>query len=162
MEALWKQKDFTKVLFYVGSGWNFVISITLFLLVSSLPSIIGIEPPRYPLFIYFDLMSIFFFGCIQWIIARNLYAHRSFVKMLVWAKLAMGAVLLYSIFLDAPPKALTGFLAPGVVLDVFRVDLFEVLDLQPLEDRCLIFRRTPHYIVKKVRTDYSFFIDPIH
>ena len=107
-----------KVLFYVGSGWNFVISITLFLLVSSLPSIIGIEPPRYPLFIYFDLMSIFFFGCIQWIIARNLYAHRSFVKMLVWAKLAMGAVLLYSIFLDAPPKALTGFLAPGVVLDV--------------------------------------------
>ena len=122
-----------KVLFYVGSGWNFVISITLFLLVSSLPSIIGIEPPRYPLFIYFDLMSIFFFGCIQWIIARNLYAHRSFVKMLVWAKLAMGAVLLYSIFLDAPPKALTGFLAPGVVLDV----IFGLIFL-----RFLIFSRS--------------------
>jgi hypothetical protein len=107
-----------KLLFYIGSGWNFIISITLFVLTGSLPSIVGIEPPRYPIFIHFNLMSIFFFGCIQWIIARNLYGHRSFVKLLVWAKLAMGAVLLYSILLDAPPKALIGFLAPGVVLDV--------------------------------------------
>ena len=107
-----------KVLFYVGSGWNFAIATTLFVLTGSLPSIIGIEPPRYPIFIHFDLTSIFFFGCIQWIIARDLHGHRSFVKLLVYAKLAMGAVLLYSILLQPPAKALTGFLAPGVVLDV--------------------------------------------
>jgi hypothetical protein len=106
-----------KVIFYAGSGWNFALAIALFVLTSSLPSIIGIEPPRYPIFIQFNLTSIFFFGCIQWIIARDLHGHRSFVKLLVWAKLAMGAVLLYSILLDAPSKALIGFLAPGVALD---------------------------------------------
>jgi hypothetical protein len=107
-----------RVLFYVGSGWNFAIAVTLFVLTGSLPSIIGIEPPRYPIFIHFNLTSIFFFGCIQWIIARDIHAHRSFVKMLAWAKLAMGAVLLYSMIVDAPMKALIAFLAPGVVLDV--------------------------------------------
>jgi hypothetical protein len=86
-----------RVLFYAGSGWNFAIASILFLLTGSLPSIIGIEPPRYPIFIHFDLTSIFFFGCIQWIIARDLHRHRSFVKLLVWAKLAMGAVFFYSI-----------------------------------------------------------------
>ena len=107
-----------KILFYIGCGWNFAISTTLFVLTGSLPSIIGIEPPRYAVFIHFNLTSIFFFGCIQWIIARNLHGHRSFVKLLVWAKLAMGAVLLYSIVLDTSPQALIGFLTPGVVVDV--------------------------------------------
>lgn len=107
-----------KTLFIVGAGWNFVTSIAVFFLVGSLPFIIGIEPPRYPIFIYFNLMSVFFFGCMQLIIARNLYGHRSFVKMLVWAKLAMAAVLVYSILRDAPAKELVGFLAPGVVVDV--------------------------------------------
>jgi hypothetical protein len=107
-----------KMLFYIGSGWNFVMSIAMFCLVGSLPSIIGIDPPRYPTFIYFDLMSIFFFGCIQWIIARDLYGHRSFVKMLVWAKLSMGVIFLYSIFRDSPAKELVGFLAPGMAIDV--------------------------------------------
>ncbi|MDP2885514.1 MAG: hypothetical protein Q8P51_10895 [Ignavibacteria bacterium] len=107
-----------KVLFYIGSGWNFVISAALFVLTGSLPSVIGIEPPRYPIFIHFNLTSIFFFGCIQWILARDLHGHRSFVKMLMWAKLAMGAVLLYSILLGSSPKELIGFLAPGMALDV--------------------------------------------
>jgi hypothetical protein len=107
-----------KALFYVGSGWNFLIAVALFVLTGSLPSLIGIEQPRYPLFIHFNLTSIFFFGIMQLIIARNLYGHRSFVKMLMWAKLAMGAVLLYSILVDSPPKELVGFLAPGIVLDV--------------------------------------------
>lgn len=113
-----------RVLFFVGSGWNIALASTLFVITSSLPSIIGIEPPRYPIFIYYNLTSIFLFGCIQWIIARDLHGHRSFVKLLIWAKLAMGAVLLYSIFIDAPPKALIGFLAPGVVLDVIFALIF--------------------------------------
>lgn len=107
-----------RVLFYVGSGWNIAIAATLFVLTGSLPSIIGIEPPRYPIFIYYNLMSIFFFGCIQWVIARDPRRHRSLVKLLMWAKLAMGGVLLYSILVNAPAKGLIGFLAPGVVLDV--------------------------------------------
>jgi hypothetical protein len=107
-----------KTLFYVGCGWNFAVSVSLFVLVKSLPTIIGIEPPRYPIFIEFNLASIFLFGCMQWIIARNLYGHRSFVKLLVWAKMAMAAVPLYSMLVDAPAKELIGFLAPGVVLDV--------------------------------------------
>ncbi|MGA3244661.1 MAG: hypothetical protein ABSE41_08600 [Bacteroidota bacterium] len=107
-----------KALFYVGAGWNFLIAAALFVLTGSLPSIIGIEPPRYPIFIQFNLTSIFFFGIMQLIIARDLHGHRSFVKMLMWAKLAMGFVLLYSILVDAPAKALVGFLAPGIVLDV--------------------------------------------
>ena len=107
-----------KMLFYIGSGWNFVMSVGVFFFIGSLPSIVGIEPPRYPIFIYFNLMSIFFFGCIQWIIARNLHGHRSFVKMLVWAKLAMAVVLVYAILRDAPAKELVGFLAPGVAVDV--------------------------------------------
>ena len=122
-----------KVLFYVGSGWNFAIASILFLLTGSLPSIIGIEPPRYPIFIHFDLMSVFFFGCIQWIIARDLHSHRSFVKLLVWAKLAMGVVFFYSILVDAPAKALISFLAPGVALDVILGLIFW---------RFLIFSRT--------------------
>ena len=107
-----------KILFTIGSGWNFVMSVAVFFLVGSLPGIIGIEPPRYPIFIYFNLMSIFFFGCIQWIIARDLHGRRSFIKMLVWAKLAMAAVLFFSVLRDAPSKELVGFLAPGVVVDV--------------------------------------------
>jgi hypothetical protein len=107
-----------KTLFFAGAGWNFAMSMVVFALTGSLPAMVGIEPPRYPIFIYFNLMSVFFFGCIQWIIARDLHGHRSFVKMLVWAKLAMAAVLVYAILHDAPPKELVGFLAPGVVVDV--------------------------------------------
>jgi len=36
----------------------------------------------------------------------------------MWAKLAMGAVLFYSILLGSSPKALIGFLAPGMAIDV--------------------------------------------
>jgi ABC-type enterochelin transport system permease subunit len=122
-----------KLLFYIGSGWNFAISTTLFILAGSLPSIIGIEPPRYPIFIHFNLMSVFFFGCIQWTIARDIRGHRSFVKVLVWAKLGMGAVFLYSILLAAPVRELIVFLAPGVVLDVIFGLIFW---------RFLIFSRT--------------------
>ncbi len=115
---------FYRIVFYAGSAWNFAISITLFVLTDSLPSIIGIEPPRYPIFIHFNLASIFLFGCIQWIIARDLRGHRSFVKLLVWAKLAMGGVLLYSIVLGVSSAALEGFLAPGIALDVIMGMIF--------------------------------------
>jgi hypothetical protein len=107
-----------KALFYVGGGWNFFIATALFVLTGSLPTMIGIEPPRYPIFIQFNLVSIFFLGIMQIIVARHLREHRSFVKMLMCAKLAMGVVLLYAMLVDAPPAQLVGFLAPGIALDV--------------------------------------------
>jgi hypothetical protein len=106
-----------RTIFYVGSVWNFCISIGMFLLVGSLPSMLAIAPPRYPVFIYFNLMSVFFFGCFQWIVAKNLHRHRSVVKLLMCAKLAMGGLYLYSLFFDAPAKELMSFLAPGMVVD---------------------------------------------
>jgi hypothetical protein len=69
---------------------------------------------------------------MQIMIARHLHEHRDFVKMLMCAKLAMGAVLLYAILVDAPPKELVSFLAPGIVLDVIFGLLFW---------RFLVFRR---------------------
>lgn len=107
-----------RIVFYAGAAWNFAIATALFAMTGSLPTLLNIEPPRYPLFIHFNLMSIFFFGCMQWVIARNLHGHRSFVKVLMWAKLAMGAVFVYSILFDKPPVALVSFLAPGMVVDV--------------------------------------------
>ena len=107
-----------KVLFYVGCAWNFVIATTLFVLTGSLPAMIGIEAPRYPLFIHFNLISIYCFGFMQWIIARDPRGHRSFVKLLMWAKLSMGAAVLDSMVVDPPAWALIGFLAPGIVVDV--------------------------------------------
>lgn len=106
-----------RIVFYVGSIWNFCISIGMFLLVGSLPSMLAIAPPRYPVFIYFNLMSVFFFGCFQWIVARDLRRHRSVVKLLMCAKIAMGGLYLYSLFFDAPAKELMSFLAPGMIVD---------------------------------------------
>ncbi len=107
-----------RIIFYVGAGWNFAIAAALLVMTSSLPTLLNIEPPRYPLFIHLNLMSIFFFGCMQWVIARNLHGHRSFVKVLMWAKLAMSVVFVYSIVVDKPPMELVSFLAPGMVVDV--------------------------------------------
>jgi hypothetical protein len=104
--------------FVAGALWNFLIAGMLAVLIRFLPSLLAIEPPRYPLFIYFNLMSIFFFGCMMWIISKDLAGHRSFIKLLAWAKLLMGVIFTYSILADSVPAALTSFLAPGMVVDV--------------------------------------------
>lgn len=107
-----------KALFFIGSGWNFAIAGSLFILTPWLHTIIGIEPPRYPVFIQFNLMSVFFFGCLQWMAARDLHGNRGVIKLLAWAKLAMGGIFVSSLFLHDPPKALVVFLLPGMILDV--------------------------------------------
>jgi len=122
-----------KIVFYAGCGWNWITSIALFILIDSLPTLLGIDPPHYPIFIQFNLMSVFFFGWIQWIIARNLHGHRSFVVLLVWAKLSMIVIFMYSILLYTPSRALINFLAPGMIVDF----LFGLLFW-----RFLVFSRT--------------------
>ena len=106
-----------KIVFYVGCSWNFIIAAALLVTTPTLHTMVGIAAPLYPMFIYFNLMSIFSFGCIQWIIARNLYGHRSFVKLLAFAKFAMVVLFIYSILIDVPPKELVLFLLPGMIVD---------------------------------------------
>lgn len=106
-----------RIIFYLGAGCNFSAAVSVLLLMDSLPRIIGIEPPRYSILIYFNLMSIFFFGCMQWTIARNLRLNRSMVKILMWAKFAMAIVFLYAHIVDPPVKELALFLVPLVSMD---------------------------------------------
>jgi len=110
--------------FFAGSAWNFIASIPTMFLVGFLPSMIQIEAPRYPIFIYFNLMTMSMYGCIQFVVAKNLNSSRSFVKILFWAKtLTVLTFVAGVVFLDMPPS-LISFLAPGIVLDLIFAALF--------------------------------------
>ncbi|MBI4428500.1 MAG: hypothetical protein HY562_05220 [Ignavibacteriales bacterium] len=106
-----------KALFFAGSGWNFAIAGSLFVLTPWLHTIIGVEPPRYPIFIQFNLMSIFFFGCLQWMVARDPLNLRSVARLLMWAKFTMVGIFVFSLLTQASPKALAVFLLPGIAID---------------------------------------------
>jgi len=107
-----------RILFFIGSAWNFAVAISLFILIGSLPTLINIEPPKYNLFIYFNLMTIFIFGCMQWSVAKDLYKNRNMVVILMWAKFALIIIFLYALIFDTPVKELSAFLAPGMVIDL--------------------------------------------
>ncbi|MFH1050806.1 MAG: hypothetical protein V1779_07750 [bacterium] len=109
---------FYKIVFYVGCVWNFAVSVSLFILVGSLPDLLKIEPPNHSLFIYFNLYTIFVFGMMQFMVARDMCTNRNMVFILMWAKFIMLAVFVYVLIIDAPVKELTGFLAPGMVIDL--------------------------------------------
>ena len=113
-----------RIMFYVGSAWNFIMSTSLLISTPTLHEQVGIPAPLYPMFIYFNIMSIFFFGCMQWMVARNLWNSRPLVKLLMWAKFGMGIVFVYSIFVSAPPRELVMFLLPGMSVDVLFGMLF--------------------------------------
>ncbi|MCI0708030.1 MAG: hypothetical protein L0Y80_11170 [Ignavibacteriae bacterium] len=106
-----------KVLFYAGSAWNFAIAGGLFVMTPTLHTLVGIAAPLYPMFIYFNLMSIFFFGCMQWSVAHNLWNSRVLVKLLMWGKFITVALFVYSILISAPPTELVMFLLPGMIID---------------------------------------------
>jgi hypothetical protein len=106
-----------RIIFYVGSGWNFIISTMVFLLIGTLPAMLHIDEPRYPIFIYFNLMSIFFFGIIQFHVARNLSSSRGIVKILIWAKLMMAVVFVYAMIIGPFSLELSNFLLPGIIVD---------------------------------------------
>jgi hypothetical protein len=107
-----------RVVFYSGCGWNLLASIPTFFLVSLLPSLIEIADPRYPIFIYFNLMTVALFGCIQFTVARNLRVSRGFVKILAWSKILTFSIFVGSLFLLDMPGNLITFLAPGMVIDL--------------------------------------------
>lgn len=119
-----ESEQFYRRVFYAGSGWNFLASIPTAFLVSTLPAAIQIEVPRYPIFIYFNLMTVCMFGCVQFAVARHLSAARPFVKILVWSKMLTVLIFVAAIVFLAMPTSLTGFLAPGMFVDLVFGALF--------------------------------------
>ena len=109
---------FYKTVFYIGCIWNFAVSVMLFILVGSLPEMLKIQPPNHSLFIYFNLYTIFVFGMMQFMVARDMRNSRNMVFILMWAKFIMLAVFVYVLIIDTPAKELTEFLAPGMVIDL--------------------------------------------
>lgn len=124
-----ESEQFYRRVLYAGSGWNFLVSIPIVFLVNSLPAMISIEAPRYPVFIYFNLMTVFLFGCVQFVAARHLDTARPFVKILALSKILTVVVFLYAVFFLAMPAPLTEFLAPGIVVDL----IFGLLFLRYLQ-----------------------------
>lgn len=115
---------FYRGVFYTGGAWNFLASIPTFFLVGSLPGIIGIEDPKYPIFIYFNLMTMFLFGLIHFTVVRHLATARPFVKILLWSKILTVLIFLGGILMLSMPSNLISFLAPGITLDLILGFLF--------------------------------------
>jgi hypothetical protein len=105
-------------IFYFGAGWNFLASVPTFLLVSSLPSMLQIEPPLYPLFIYFNLMTVFLFGCLHIVVARSMSSSRSLVVVIAWSKFLTALIFVGGLVFLSMPQPLIEFLAPGMALDL--------------------------------------------
>jgi len=115
---------FYRWVFYAGGVWNFLASVPTLFLVGSLPEMIQIDAPLYPIFIYFNLMTMMMYGFIQFAVARHMDTARPFVKILVWAKMLTVAVFVACIFLLPTPRGLIDFLAPGIALDLVFGSLF--------------------------------------
>lgn len=115
---------FYRAVFYAGGAWNFLASIPTVFLVRSLPTMIQIDAPRYPIFVYFNLMTVCLFGFIQILVARNLRSSRSLVKILIWSKMLTIVVFVGALFFLAMPPNLTNFLLPGMVIDLIFGGLF--------------------------------------
>ena len=105
-------------IFYAGSAWNFLASVPTLFLVGSLPTIIGIDAPNYPIFVYFNLMTVSMYGLVQFAVARNLATARPYVKILVAAKLLTVLFFVFGVAFLKMPGELTGFLGPGIFLDL--------------------------------------------
>lgn len=104
--------------FYAGAIWNWAASIPIFFLVQSLPGMLHIEDPRYPIFIYFNLMTVMLFGCVQFTVARNIATTRPFIKILVWSKILTVIVFVGALFLLSTPRGLVEFIGPGMAVDL--------------------------------------------
>jgi hypothetical protein len=123
-----ESERFYRGVFYSGSIWNFVASIPTMFLVNALPGMIGIEPPNHVIFIYFNLMTMFLFGCIQFTVARHLAEARPYIRILVWSKFLTIAIFLGALAFLPMAQGLTEFFVPGMILDL----LFGLLFLRYL------------------------------
>jgi hypothetical protein len=101
-----------------GGIWNLAMGVSITFLVPWLPTILKIEEPRYPIFIYFNLMTVTMFGFVALTMSRHLAAMRPLLPVLVWSKImTFGVFIAAVLFLPTPPK-LSEFLAGGMVIDL--------------------------------------------
>lgn len=101
-----------------GGIWNLAMGIPITLLVPFLPSLLLIEEPRYPVFIYFNLMTVTMFGFVALTMSRHLAAMRPLLPVLVWSKILTFGVFIATILLLPTPRELIEFLAGGMVIDL--------------------------------------------
>ncbi len=105
-------------IFLAGGIWNLAMGIPIALLVPWLPALIHIDDPRYPIFIYFNLMTVTMFGFVALTVARNLATMRSMMLILVWSKILTAGVFVGAWLWLPMPRELTEFLAPGMAVDL--------------------------------------------
>jgi hypothetical protein len=113
-----ESEQFYKRVFLAGSFWNWIVSIPLFALVWYLPTMIKITEPLYPIFIYFNLMTVAMFGCVQYTVSKNPPELRGFVKILAWSKILTFFIFVAAVAALNMPSELTQFLAGGMVVDL--------------------------------------------
>lgn len=101
-----------------GGIWNLAMGIPITLLVPWLPTLLKIEDPRYPIFIYFNLMTVTMFGFVALTMSRHLVAMRPLLPVLVWSKVLTFGVFIAAVLWLPMPGELTEFLAGGMVIDL--------------------------------------------
>ncbi|MCU0453027.1 MAG: hypothetical protein MUE68_05170 [Bacteroidetes bacterium] len=101
-----------------GGIWNLAMGIPITLLVPWLPALLKIEEPRFPIFIYFNLMTVTMFGFVALTMARHLAAMRPLLPVLVWSKVLTFGVFIAAVLWLPMPRELTEFLAGGMVVDL--------------------------------------------
>lgn len=118
MTNAWETDKLYVRILRVGGVWNWLAALSTFILVPFLPDELNIEPPRYPLFIHFNLMTIVLFGFIHFYVANRLSTMRGMMKILMWSKLLTAGVFAYTATMTDMPGALSEFLAPAMCLDL--------------------------------------------
>jgi hypothetical protein len=101
-----------------GGIWNLAMGIPITLLVPWLPALLKIEEPRYPIFIYFNLMTVTMFGFVALTMSRHLAAMRPLLPVLVWSKILTFGVFIAAVLWLPMPGEITEFLAGGMVIDL--------------------------------------------
>lgn len=102
----------------IGGIWNLAMGVPITLLVPWLPALLKIEEPRYPIFIYFNLMTVTMFGFVALTMSRHLGSMRPLLPVLMWSKILTFGVFVAAVLWLAMPPPLTEFLAGGMVIDL--------------------------------------------
>ncbi len=102
---------------FAGGIWNLAMGIPITLLVPWLPQLLKIADPLYPIFIYFNLMTVTMFGFVALTVGRHLATMRPMVMILVWSKLLTAGVFVAAVLWLPMPRELTEFLAGGMAID---------------------------------------------
>jgi len=118
-----ESEQFYKKIFLAGSFWNWIVSIPLFCLVWYLPTMIKITEPLYPIFIYFNLMTVAMFGCVSTPSLKS-PGNAGNCQDSGLVKISHICIFIAAVVLLNMPSELTQFLAGGMVVDLLFGILF--------------------------------------